>query len=202
MKRHLPLLLLVLLAGLALYLVPRQRREINRLKANQHALHTSLDRYRTRLGEEAASVEALRLKTRELRTLGERDARTIRSLRIRLRRAEALAENATRSLVSLSTPLRDTVTLRDTVLLHDTLPIRDTIRLFRWQDNWVTVRGSIRDDSLHCLIESVDTLRQVIHRVPRRFLFIRWGTKAIRQEIISSNPHTRIVYSRYLKIER
>ena len=37
---------------------------------------------------------------------------------------------------------------------------------------------------------------------PRRFLFIRWGTKALRQEIISSNPHTRIVYSEYIRIER
>ena len=49
---------------------------------------------------------------------------------------------------------------------------------------------------------SVDTLRQVVHRVPRRFLFIRWGTKALRQQIVSSNPHTRIVYTEYVRIER
>ena len=49
---------------------------------------------------------------------------------------------------------------------------------------------------------SADTLRQVVHRVPRRFLFIRWGTKALRQEIVSSNPHTRIIYSDYVKFER
>ena len=48
----------------------------------------------------------------------------------------------------------------------------------------------------------VDTLRQAVHRIPRRFLFIRWGTKAHRQEIVSTNPHTRIVYAEYVKIER
>ena len=48
----------------------------------------------------------------------------------------------------------------------------------------------------------VDTLRQAVHRIPRRFLFIRWGTKALRQEIVSTNPHTRIVYAEYVKIER
>ena len=53
-----------------------------------------------------------------------------------------------------------------------------------------------------CRVESADTLRQVVHRIPRRFLFIRWGTKALRQEIVPSNPHTRIVYSEYVKIER
>ena len=51
-------------------------------------------------------------------------------------------------------------------------------------------------------IRSVDTLRQAVHRIPRRFLFIRWGTKALRQEIVSTNPHTRIVYAEYVKIER
>ena len=53
-----------------------------------------------------------------------------------------------------------------------------------------------------CRIRSVDTLRQAVHRIPRRFLFIRWGTKALRQEIVSTNPHTRIVYAEYVKIER
>ena len=71
-----------------------------------------------------------------------------------------------------------------------------------WRDAWVTVEGRIRTDSVACRVESTDTLRQVVHRIPRRFLFIRWGTKALRQEIVSSNPHTRIVYSDYVKFER
>ena len=62
--------------------------------------------------------------------------------------------------------------------------------------------GRIGRDSAACRIRSVDTLRQAVHRIPRRFLFIRWGTKALRQEIVSTNPHTRIVYAEYVKIER
>ncbi len=62
--------------------------------------------------------------------------------------------------------------------------------------------GAVTADSVLCRVESTDTLRQVVHRIPRRFLFIRWGTKALRQEIVPSNPHTRIVYSEYVKIER
>ena len=78
----------------------------------------------------------------------------------------------------------------------------DTVRSFRWRDPWVTVEGHIRGDSADCRVESVDTLRQVIHRVPRRFLFIRFGTKAVRQEIVSSNPHTRIVYAEYVRFAK
>ena len=88
------------------------------------------------------------------------------------------------------------------VRIHDTLPVRDTVRMFRWRDPWISVEGRIGRDSAACRIRSVDTLRQAVHRIPRRFLFIRWGTKALRQEIVSTNPHTRIVYAEYVKIER
>ncbi len=75
-------------------------------------------------------------------------------------------------------------------------------RTFRWSDAWVTVEGVVTGDSVRCRVQSVDTLRQIVHRVPRRFLFFRWGTKAIRQEISSSNPHTRIVWTEYIRLER
>lgn len=78
----------------------------------------------------------------------------------------------------------------------------DTLRGFRWEDPWTVVEGRLRNDSVTCRIRSVDTLRQIVHRIPRRFLFIRWGTKALRQEIVSSNPHTRIVYAEYIRLER
>lgn len=82
------------------------------------------------------------------------------------------------------------------------LPPRGHERVFRWHDAWVSVEGVVAGDSVACRVRSVDTLRQIVHRIPRRFLFIRWGTKALRQEIVSSNPHTHIVYTRYVKIER
>lgn len=41
---------------------------------------------------------------------------------------------------------------------------------------------------------------QEVCRVPRRLWFIRWGTKELRQEIVSSNPHTRITYNRCVRL--
>ena len=119
------------------------------------------------------------------------------------RRLAVLAVQAAAKAVAVTdaeirTPLRDTVVVR----IHDTLPVRDTVRMFRWRDPWISVEGRIGRDSAACRIRSVDTLRQAVHRIPRRFLFIRWGTKALRQEIVSTNPHTRIVYAEYVKIER
>ena len=183
MKKYL-FLYAVLTTALLAYGYARYRHETRRLTQNQDALASGIEHYRTRLGQEAASVQALRLRCAEFERLRAEDAASIRRLGIKLRRLRA--------------PVRDTVVL----LRRDTLRIRDTLKLFRWRDAWVTVEGRIRTDSVACRVESTDTLRQVVHRIPRRFLFIRWGTKALRQEIVSSNPHTRIVYSDYVKFER
>lgn len=197
MKKYL-LLYAVLATALLVAGYRRYRTETGRLKQNQHALASEITLYRTRAGQEAASAEALRLRCREYETLRAADAAEIRHLGIRLRRLEAAGKTVTATSVVANAPLRDTVVIR----IHDSVPVIDTLRTFRWRDAWVSIEGTLRADSVHCRIRSTDTLRQVVHRIPRRFLFIRWGTKALRQEIVSTNPHTRIVYSEYVRIER
>lgn len=164
-------------------------KENARLENNNSALLQSVNTYRTRAVENAASVQVLRLKIGEYEELRAADAERIRKLGIKLKRLESASKSVTKTAVNISAPLRDTVILRDTLRLHD------TVRLFRWRDSWVTVDGVIDNDSVSCSVTSVDTLHQIIHRIPRRFLFFRYGTKAIRQEIVSSNPHTEVVYS-------
>lgn len=164
--------------------------ETRRLRNNCEALASETSLYRTRLDESAASVEAMQLELAEFRKLHARDAKRIKALGLRLRRVESSATVATKSEVSFVAPRCDTVI------------VRDTLSLFRWSDSWVRLEGTIRGKEVECHIESVDTLRQVVHRVPRRFWFIRYGTKAIRQEITSSNPHTRIVYADYIELPK
>lgn len=164
-------------------------KENARLENNNSALLQSVKTYRTKADENAASVQVLRLKIGEYEELRAADAERIRKLGIKLKRLESASKSVTKTAVNISAPLRDTVILRDTLRLHD------TVRLFRWRDSWVTVDGVIDNDSVSCSVTSVDTLHQIIHRIPRRFLFFRYGTKAIRQEIVSSNPHTEVVYS-------
>jgi hypothetical protein len=64
------------------------------------------------------------------------------------------------------------------------------------------VVGILFGDSLQYAVRTVDTLHQVIHRVPRKFLFIPYGTKAIRQEVWTSNPNTELVYTEYIELSR
>ena len=192
MKKFLLLYALAVTLSLA-GVLRRYRTETHRLEQNQRALLSQVERYRTRAGE----FERLRAG----------DAERIRQLGIRLRRVEAAATLATATEIDVQVPLHDTIVRRDFAAVCDSgrlaAAVRfDTVRSFRWRDPWVTVEGRIRGDSVACRVESVDTLRQVVHRVPRRFLFIRFGTKAVRQEIVSSNPHTRIVYAEYVRFAK
>lgn len=198
LKKLLLLLYAVAVTAAAISLVRHYRREVERLKTNQQTLSQQLVHYRTRSGAEAATVQALRLRCAEFEELRSADAARIRDLGIRIRQLEATAVTATRQETEMRVPVRDTVLLR----LCDTVVVHDTVRLFRWDDGWCRVEGELLPDSVICRVTSVDTLRQIVHRVPRKFLFIRWGTKAIRQEIVASNPHTQIVYAEYVQLAR
>ena len=168
--------------------------ENERQKSNNSALMQSVEHYRTKADESAASVQILRLRCGEFEELRAADAEKIRQMGLKIRRLESAAKSVVESKVAVAVPTRDTVVIRDTI--HRV----DTLRLFRWNDGWVSVDGVISKDSVACNIRSVDTLRQMVYRVPRKFLFFRFGTKAIRQHITSSNPHSEIVYSEYVEI--
>lgn len=194
-KIYLVTIAIVTLALLVSGIVIRDLRdEKRRLERNAEALLGDAEFYRTQAGESAASVAVLTLEVDELKEFRSRDAEFIRDLGIRLRRAESIARTATESRYESVLPLRDTVILRDT--------LRDTVRIVEYDDRWSHLYGVIFDDSMHYTLNTVDTLTQILHRIPRRFLFIKYGTKAIRQEIISSNPNSRLVYSEYIELKR
>lgn len=223
MKRYLILVLLVL-AGLLWLQTVRlrsERAERRRVQSNIEVLTDSVEFYRTQSGKYAASRQVFELKASELERYNAQLAATVRELRIRNRRLETAAMTATRTEVQVKVPLEDAgqkppawekfgeavrrdadsvkAALNRKFFGHSPAPVA---KIFNWSDRHVSVDGVIRDDSVICHVVSIDTLQQIVHRVPRRFLFIRWGTKAVRQEVVSSNPHTRIIYTEYIELKR
>lgn len=223
MKRYLIIALLVL-SGLLWIQTVRlrdERAERRRVQSNNEVLTDSVEFYRTASGKHAASRQVLELRASELERYNAQLAATVRELRIRTRRLETAATTATRTEVQITAPLKPAGPqpsawekygagvrrAADSVKAaldrkFSGLPKVPEAKVFRWSDRHVSVDGVIRADSVSCHVESIDTLQQVVHRVPRRFLFIRWGTKAIRQEVVSSNPHTNIVYTEYIELKR
>lgn len=173
----------------------RQRLHFENQRLNQNivALTSDVELYRTQSGESAAEVRSLRLRQSELEQTNEALTDQIDQLNIRLRYINSLATAATQTVVEFSTQIPDTV-------LHR--PVVDTVRLPLYADTWNSVQATLIGDRIEGRFTSVDTLHQVVYRVPHRFLFIRYGTKELRQVITSSNPSTRLVYSSHITIER
>ena len=171
--------------------------ERKRLQGNQEALMSKVKLYETEAGESAASVQTLQLSYDELRANYQLVCEEAKQLGIKVKRLQSAATSATKTEVVVKTVVKDTI-----LYIPSTASV-DTAKVFYWRDPpWVEVSGMLHRDSVDLDVQSVDTLVQFVHKVPKRFLFFRFGTKAIRQEIVSKNPHTKIVYSEFVMLNK
>lgn len=164
--------------------------ELRRLEQNIEGLMGDVEHYKTKAEKSAASVAILELKIEEFKRLQSHDAEQIRTLGIKLRHAESFAKSVTSKSSSVNVALRDTIV------------VRDTVKIFDATLGHTTLSGHIKSDSLSINVEQRDTLYQVVHRVPRKFLFFRFGTKAIHQDVWTSSPTTEIVYTEYIELSK
>lgn len=175
-----------------------ERGEASRLMDNQAALLDEVKFYQTERGKSAASVQALTLSKNELEKNFEEKCQLVEELGLKVKRLQSMSHTGTSSHIDVHTETRDSLIYE----VRDSIVYVDTLKLFAWSDPpWVSVRGAIHDGNVDLDVQSRDTLVQIVHRVPKRFLFFRYGTKAIRQEVVSKNPHTRIVYSEYIELK-
>ena len=116
-------------------------------------------------------------------------------LRIKVKRLQSASTTVTQTKYEFKTIFKDSVIVRNGAVL-------DTIKCMSYKDQWLSFEGCTNDNlNFDVQIESRDTIIQIVHRVPRKFWFIKWGTKAIRQEVISKNPHGRITYTEYIELD-
>lgn len=183
---------LILTVSVLPYWLNNVREEKKRLADNQEALLSDVDYYKTESGKNAASVLKLELSKSELENHCQDLTKTIDDLNIKIGRIQSVSTTVTKTEVEIQTVVRDSIVYRD-------LPVN--LKVVKWRDPWVTLNGVLDGETFSAKIESVDTLSQVVHRIPKKFLFIKWGTKAIRQEVVSSNPHSKIVYTEYIELK-
>ena len=158
--------------------------ECKRLEKNQTGLLEQIGYYKTKAGKSAASAQELTLTKQEVEAHCIELTKMVDELGIKLKRVQHASTTALDSKVVIHTIVKDSI-----VYVNNTT---DTIKSFTWSDDWTDIAGTLNDEEAKIAIHSVDTLRQIVHRVPKRFLWFKFGTKAIRQEIVSSNPHNKI----------
>lgn len=207
------LVLVPLLLVLALMECSKYRRESERLGRNQDILlhNGEVEIGRTQDGRATASSNTLLLSASELGRLDDSLlAVTQRKLKINDNRVVAAARAASSMDVRMSAPIEKiqekgfgtNITTDSTCISSNPGGVLPSVQHVSWSDPWVRLDGFISGDTLHAKVESRDTLQMIVHRVPKRFLFFRFGTKAVRMEVVSQNPHTSLSYPRLIVIEK
>lgn len=184
---------LILFSCALAYGIQKERSEKERFKANQTALLAQVDTLTTENGKHAADVLKLSLTVDELRNANAQLVKTADELNIKLKRIQSASTTATNTEVKVITQVRDSIVYRDSVIVP--------VKAFTWRDSWTDVNGVIERDSVDLLVSSVDTLTTIVHKVPHKFWFIKWGCKAVKQTVVSSNPHTKITYTEYIEVK-
>lgn len=187
---------LILLVGGNLFLFKRLdsiKKERDRLGSNQEALLSDVERYKTEAGKNAVSVSKLELTKDELEKKNKDLTKAVEDLNLKIKRIQSATTTTTQTEVEIKTEVRDSIVYRSQL---------DTILNFRWCDAWVDFKGTIDKGVLSAKIESTDTLHHIVHKIPKKFLFFRFGVKAIKLDVVNSNPHSKIVYTEYIELKK
>lgn len=200
--------LMLVSAGLALFAFIAYRNmkaDRDRLKENQNILlhKGTVEIKQTNTGLSQASVPALTLRSSEFRQSGDTLLQVAQSAGIKTSRITEVATAAATTSVEFKTRVFQTIvhdTVRDTVARSLTTLLPSRQLQLSWNDPWVSLSGTITDSIFHGSITSVDTLDIIVHRVPKRFLFFRFGCKQVRMDVVSRNPHTQLTYARFLQL--
>lgn len=201
--RFLRLLLLVLVPFfivMGLRELSQMREENERLNQIQDVLlhNGEVEIGRTSDGKATASSSALLLRASDLkRNPDSLLAVNQQKLKVKNSRLMAAASASTATMVDVETPILNSFITTPSA----PLPLADST-IVTWSDPWISLHGTIDRDTFKAHIEVRDTLQMIVHRVPRRFLFFRWGTKAVRMEVVSQNPHTQLQYPRLIMVRK
>lgn len=171
--------------------VKRLRTKIDVYKNNEVTLKEGIRRYVTQDSLNAIQIGKLILSKKEFKTQESALLEEIKKLKIKVGRLNAVLET------------QSEVKTQMVIVFHDSIiELNKVVKCLEYDDNYFKINACIENDTLKGELTYRDTLIQVIHRVPRKFLFIKFGTKAIKQEAYFKNKNAHIAYSRFIEIKK
>lgn len=166
-------------------------------KRDVDVLMSGIKTYKVRDSLNVASVSRLELTLSEYKKYRTFDMQLIESLNLNTKRLEQITTAHTKTIYDLRGEVRDSLVSRDLERPPDTL------RCLSIENKWFNLSGCIDpENEFSGTFVSRDSLLYVEYIVPKRFLFFRWGVKERRQEILSKNPHTKILNAEFISIRR
>lgn len=192
------LLAIILVLGVAVYDLyirsNRLEKERDTYKQNTHSLLSDFKRMQIDSTTMAADVKILKLTLDEYKQYRSEDMEAIRRMKIQIKSLQSVAKHELEVNAPIAALLRDTLVLRDTTTVM--------IKTLEVNTPYLQINGIIDNDSLSGKIRLPVNLHQAVwveHKY--RFLWWKWGVKAVHQTISSDNPHVEIKYSEMINIQ-
>lgn len=178
--------------------IKRLTEERDRYRSNTEILLQNVETYQTKDSLNAAKVGVLELKLLEFEKYRTSDAELIKTLQTKNRDLEAVTTAQMKTIIELRGTVRDSIVYLpgDTVVL----------RCVDISDPWFSLKGcSTPDGEFTGTFINRDSILIAETVQYRRFLGFLWKTKKIKSreiDIISRNPHTKIIGVEYIEIEK
>jgi len=162
--------------------------ESKRLKKNQTALNSPVKTYKTKSGKSAIKSTAVTYTKKELQRYHPEVIKTAKDAGIRP--ADIISVTQVSFLAKVDTSVSVSTNNDSTVC-------------FKYQDKNFDIYGCLNSGNKMVKLEAEyqDSLTIIPNKVPHRFLFIRWGCKAINLDIISENKSTVFKYAKHIEIK-
>ena len=206
MKKYL-IIAAIALAVAAVVTIWVQRSRINQItgerdkyRTNTETLLQDVSRYQTKDSLNAAKVGVLELKLSEFEKYRASDAELIKTLQTKNRELEAVTTAQMETITKLRGTVRDSIVY----LPGDTTTI--VLKCVDISDPWFSLKGcTTPDGEFTGTFVNRDSILVAATVQYKRFLGFLWKTKKIKNreiDVISRNPHTKIMGVEYIEIEK
>ena len=174
--------------------------ERNRYRGNTETLLQDVETYKTKDSLNAAKVGVLELKLSEFEKYRASDAELIKTLQTKNRELEAV----TTAQMETITKLRGTV--RDSIVYLPGDTTTTVLKCVDISDPWFSLNGCTTPDGTFTgTFINRDSILIAATVQYKRFLGFLWKTNKVKNreiDVISRNPHTKIMGVEYIEIEK
>jgi hypothetical protein len=177
------LLALIIILGIS---NKKKASENKALKSNVSTLIEGVEQYTIQDSLQVATIADLELSLSQYKKYMEEDEKLIHSLKIDNKRLRGVISTQTESYYKHTAVLRDSVKMLST---GDSVPTPIHIKTASYSDRWHSLNVTIEGDSLDYILKTKESLLITNHIVPKRFLFIKYGCKEVRTDVVSKSPY-------------
>ena len=165
--------------------IKKQKANIERLDGNVTALTTDINHFKVNDSLNAATIQSLNITVSEFKDMNVEAKKTIDALNIKYKRLLKVNQTITQENQDLL--LNKTI---DTLILKDTI-VKTVSASYR--SPYLDLDIYDLGNQYQVRYESRDTIDQILENIPKKFLFIRYGTKGFKTTYVNRNPSAKIV---------